>query len=392
MSVRGFICSVAVALLALPTIASAQQNPVLENFRAYSAALEQGDLTAAERAAEAALAASEARDGDGGRTAILALNVATVRLLQNRGADALAPAQRALSLAQANPESGVDPLMAQLILGRAELADGSTLEEEQRLAAAIAQAEQRSDLAQETYSAALALGQAAFAARRYEASTEYWRSVSRLADAAPIAPDLARANAYTWEGASVLAAGTTQPVRRLSFNDARRALGPFIQAQALVQAAAFIELPDGALSGAQAAYAHMIAWRSTIVSRIGSPVTRRLFREEAARLQLTDRVSGEPDESSDVCPMRIERPEITYPEEELRDYQIATVVVRLRLNEGGAITAGRVAAYVGSRAFSDTIRDSIPRWQAHRAEGAREGCRAPTMLFVPVSFVIAQYR
>ena len=42
-------------------------NPVLQHYRAYQAALDANDLVAAESEAAAALAASEARDGDGGK-------------------------------------------------------------------------------------------------------------------------------------------------------------------------------------------------------------------------------------------------------------------------------------------------------------------------------------
>ena len=60
--------------------ASAQTpNPVIQHYRAYQAALDANDFVAAEREAAAALAASEQRDGDGGRTAVLALNLALVR-------------------------------------------------------------------------------------------------------------------------------------------------------------------------------------------------------------------------------------------------------------------------------------------------------------------------
>lgn len=71
-----------VALAALfATAAIAQEPPsVVAYYQQYSAALEHGDLAAAERAAASALAASEQRDGNGGRTPILALNLAGTRV------------------------------------------------------------------------------------------------------------------------------------------------------------------------------------------------------------------------------------------------------------------------------------------------------------------------
>lgn len=391
MSVRGFICSVALALLALPSIASAQQNPVLENFRAYSAALEQGDLTAAEHAAEAALAASEARDGDGGRTAILALNVATVRLLQNRGADALAPAQRALSLAQANPESGVDPLMAQLILGRAELADGSTLEEEQRLAAAIAQAQTQESLQAEAYSAAKDISEAAFGAERYEAAANYWRVAGDLAGDAPIDADLALANAKVWEGASVLMAATTHPRRRLTFGAARRALRPLIEAGRLALTHPSMSDSDVAVAPAQRVYAYSIAWRNNITMRIGSPATRRLEREVVETLPPFSGVLDE-EERARRCPLRFETGEMpAYPQEQLEDLEVAVVVIRVRIDEQARIQGARVAAAVGSKEFAERVAANAPNWSVIRLEGAAD-CEMSRVLYVPFNFSLPIYR
>ena len=150
----------AVLAAGLAATASAQTgdapNPVIAHYRAYRAALERNDMAAAEVAAEAALAASEARDGDGGRTAVLAMNLAQARLDRGRTREALAPAQRAHGLALSRgAQSGVDPLLASLILGRAELAgdDGN----EARLVAALEQAKGRSDVHTEAYAAAIAL-------------------------------------------------------------------------------------------------------------------------------------------------------------------------------------------------------------------------------------------
>ncbi|MBC7770712.1 MAG: hypothetical protein H7124_18160, partial [Phycisphaerales bacterium] len=109
-----------IAGLAFCAAAAAQTpNPVLEHYRAYGDALGRGDLIAAEAAAERAFSASQQRDGEGGRTAVLALNLATVRMLRQNHSGARAPAELALRLS-AIAESGVDQLAAALVLGRAE--------------------------------------------------------------------------------------------------------------------------------------------------------------------------------------------------------------------------------------------------------------------------------
>jgi hypothetical protein len=117
--------ALALLILGLATAAGAQTpNPIIEHYRAYRAALERNDLAAAEAAAISALEASEARDGDGGRTGVLVYNLATVRFARNDLSGALAPARRALELAQLRGEaaSSVSPILARLLVGRAELA------------------------------------------------------------------------------------------------------------------------------------------------------------------------------------------------------------------------------------------------------------------------------
>ncbi|HVV32463.1 MAG TPA: hypothetical protein VHC73_04470, partial [Vitreimonas sp.] len=86
----------ALALVLSTTASHAQQETIGQHYHAYTAALQNGDLATAEREAAAALQLSEAQDGDGGHTAVLALNLATTRLSAGHGADALAPAQQAL--------------------------------------------------------------------------------------------------------------------------------------------------------------------------------------------------------------------------------------------------------------------------------------------------------
>src|SRR5690606_22172944 len=113
--------------------------PVIVNFREYRAALERNDLPAAEKAAAAALAASEASNGR--RTAVLAFNLATVRLELGGDYDALDPARTAHRLATADDDSGLDGRVATLTLGRAELAANEKRDGSRRLIAAIPEAE-----------------------------------------------------------------------------------------------------------------------------------------------------------------------------------------------------------------------------------------------------------
>lgn len=121
----------AIVGVALTGLAAAGQgetpppNPVVEHYKAYTAALQRQDFATAETEAAAALEASVQAYGDEGRTAVLALNLADVRLVRGNLDAAVAPAQKALALAEARGSaSGVDARLARLTLDRAQLHSG----------------------------------------------------------------------------------------------------------------------------------------------------------------------------------------------------------------------------------------------------------------------------
>ena len=125
MRVIRFLFAIAAIAMLAPQ-AHAQQSAVMQHYRAYEAALQQGDIPTAAREAQAALAASEARDGDGGRTAVLSLNLAIVRLMAREYGAARAASERALVLGRAGA-TGVNEPLAELISARAALAlDGES--------------------------------------------------------------------------------------------------------------------------------------------------------------------------------------------------------------------------------------------------------------------------
>jgi hypothetical protein len=147
----------AFAVLLTVATAVAQTNPVIEHYRAYTAALDRGDLATATTEAQAALTASEARDGDGGRTAVLALNLATVHLWAGRPEQARPAAQRALDLARAGAQ-GVDPFMAEIILARSVLAIDASADAAAQLNALLTNPAIAALPAADIYSAAQQLG------------------------------------------------------------------------------------------------------------------------------------------------------------------------------------------------------------------------------------------
>ncbi len=190
----------AACLIASPT-AARTPSPIMVHYRAYAAALERGDLAVAETEAEAALAASEARDGDGGRTAVLALNLAQVRLDLGRPGDALAPAQRAFTLSEERGAAAdIDPLMARLFLGRAELSRRGAAGRE-RLEPALAEAAGVAQLWGHGYEAAAALAHWTMRENHLPVARAAWSSAIAFSQGDEPASVAARATALVGRGA-----------------------------------------------------------------------------------------------------------------------------------------------------------------------------------------------
>ena len=105
------VCTLALhtapVLAAAPQAASPQPaSPVDEAYEAFLESLKKGDLASADRAAETAWRAAE-KAGKVKESAILAYNLAELRLRFLPDADAVTPALRAYALARGNPDTGL---------------------------------------------------------------------------------------------------------------------------------------------------------------------------------------------------------------------------------------------------------------------------------------------
>src|SRR5262249_11051026 len=141
----------------------------------YRAAVDRGDLAAAETEAAAALEASQARDGNGGRTGVLALNLALARLDAGHRAEAMQPAQLAQSLA--GDTSGGGRALADLVVARTELSRAGGAE---RILAALGQPGAR-DLGAYAFDAASDLGRFSMEQQQYEQAQAAWTRAVELA-------------------------------------------------------------------------------------------------------------------------------------------------------------------------------------------------------------------
>ncbi len=374
----------AAASVAQAQPAAAPEDPVLAHFREYRAAIERNDLPAAEAAATAALAASEASNGP--RTAVLALNLANLRLGLGSGSNALRPARTAHRLAAA-PDAGVDPLTAELTLGQAELAAGDAAGVA-RLRGTFATAE-AAGLTTDVYDAAVRLGLWGIAQQRYGEALNAWMVAERLAHVTDD-PTLARARALTGQGAAILLASTDRNLppptdggpRLLSAADAQIVNDKLTVAQRLLMPAA---LGDGAaaeVTPAQQAFAEALAWQSALLTKVqsqGSALpTTTPYTDDAPRFDRTG-----------VCVLQTNAdPSPGYPGDALERYQVGAVVLYMRLDARGRVVDREVIASVPSASLEPAVAAVAERWRVEREPGTPRNCRMPSSHFVPSRFVL----
>jgi len=373
--------TVAVVLTLLCGVAAyAQPNTVLDHYRAYLAALERGDYAGADREGAAALAASEARDGDGGTTAVLALNLAELRLDAGNGAAALAPATRAATIAQARSDSRVDPLAARLVLGRAELAAG-TPGAQTRLRAALDEALARTGYDDRGFLAARDLA-IAIRPSSAQAGLEAWEFAGRFTQNNPSW----RAEAYIGQGEALIELTNLTRYRttdtRMTPRSDTRAYAAFTEASNLLQR--YLQQSDhtpGVIMPAQAYYARTLAYLA-VLRALQVTVERE---SERTRGWLIDRTPGD---GLPPCQYDLTiQPRPSYPREALARWGVGGVTVRVMTDEAGAVIEAAALASVGGASFSEAVNAVAPRWPVELEPGMTN-CSRSVVMYMPVMFVL----
>ena len=389
MRTVGFLVMAMVVALA-PQPVSAQQNSVIEHYRAYNAALERGDIPTASREAQAAFDASQARDGDGGRTAVLALNLATVRLLAGEHEHAREAAQRALDLAHSGA-GGVNAELAELVVARANLSIATGPE-----AAAAAQqldtllwapaAERVPD--SDVYLAGEQLGDWGFANQDWVLAQRGWSAAGARATGAARGENYGIGRARTREGIAILAP-ELRGRRELDRDTAMIVHGLFSEAIRALYPISHIESPTLELSYAQLAYAEAYAWINALESKVDADGRPLPARPREAQ--------GDADGLNEFGPVDLTRPRCmlrviasrhpVYPELS----QVATVVMFLRVNAQGEIVTHQVAARAGAVEFAEAVERVVGSWRVERMENSAPNCRMESSLLRTVNFVLGPY-
>ena len=362
-------------------------SPVLQHYRLYRAALEQGNLAVAETEAASALASSSELNGDGPPTAALAVNLAGLRLIRKEHAAAIEPARRALAIAQAQGDaSGVDVHVPQLLLGRAELPGGDAAAME-RLMQAVREAQSVPGLDDEAYPAAVELAVAAHDTGRYPLSIEAWIASAQFAKGSRVNADYARARAKLGEAsarivpiATVPAGAGRGPVREFEAIDALLA-----EAMDLIHDQAVQSEIGGDLTLAQSVYGEAAALKGGLGAKLKSDQRGRWQQTPPKKQNDEIRVAG------DVRPRCarhwVAKPLPTYPPARSVAGGIGSVVLKVQVDDAGAVSRVQVAGAAGGQDFADSVVAAARRWRVEMEDGAVPGCHMAGEVFIAVSFV-----
>jgi hypothetical protein len=385
------------AAMAGTALAQAPVDPVVSHFRAYRAALDAGEMVKADVEAEAALAASIARDGDGGRTGVLAMNLVQVRLDRGLPRAAYEPALRAFSIVSARgAASGLDPLIVRLALGRAELAVSGAAGE-QSLLAALSEGERRTDIDGPIHAAAAALGVWAAAVGRTETARRAWALAGRFAAGSPAGATLARAEARLGEALAIIAANMERespiavgmkfpPPGNYTFAEA--ALIDAIEATEPLANVA--DAPRDEMTLAQTIYARALVWRAIMFARLRDEADRAALAAHGREARPWAGARRTAPSANATCAITITaEPKPQYPAAALSTLGVGAVVTRTLFDEAGQAIDIRAAAAAPSPRFSGAVGGAAPLWRAARAAGNPPGCVMPRVAFTTTMFTLS---
>jgi hypothetical protein len=366
--------------IATGAVGIAQNDAINASVAQAREAMASGNYDAAATALSAALEASEAVNG--ASTAALAHALTTIYLDLNRPAEAHAPAARAFEIAKSNPNAGVDPLVAELWLARAEVGMGKE-EGPAHLAATIAAAEARPELQGYAYPATVTLAESAFGRGDYAAATEAWVAAERSAAMAPN-PTVARAQALYMKAASVFLGGVDRGKgsagevrdRAITVRDDLEA------AKRLLRAAAEENQGDAPADAARQHYAETLAWESIFNAKIRTDSITVPAKDENAREFEYSAVNGER-----LCEVRFNTDPAPVFVQTGRAAGMSAAVVEFDLDEDGRTTDRRIVSAVPpNNPYATAIGEVVEHWFASSSTSRR--CVTPTRVYWTGSRVI----
>jgi hypothetical protein len=339
------------------------------------------ELVAAEAAAISALAAAEAA-GATDALAQASLALARIRLERGQRSEAREPAERALALATAHPDSGVDPIAAAITAHRSRL-NGADRAERNAFYDVIVAAFERDDLSSDLYLGSIELAMAENADGRFRRASGGWSIATRHAAGAGGVEPYVRARAMIKRAESLAHSTSARAERDVAEDD--------ITAHRLLHEAAILLRPvrndfefGDEYSQATRLSAAAQAWHHAIGIRYGrdTPWSAEMFGISASAA-----TRGGP-----ACSYEVAAPEMPqFPRNALGHGLVGTVVVAFRLNAEGEIIAREVIALAPTpSAFLEPVQGVMRSWTITWRRDEPSGCRIPAYIMHPISFGITQ--
>lgn len=334
------------AALLGPGPARAAESPMMAAYRAYTAALQSGDLNEAER--HAALALSAAEESASNKRGILAINLATVRLDLGRRSDAIAPANRAAELL-IEGDSGLAPELVELVQGRAQL-DTAQRKSVDRLIKAIKKAQNAGIDSGVIYDSAFEFGPVLVNLKRHRDALE----VLEIARADP-ANDIDKISSLLYTAVSYVY--LDQGKKGIALID-----------EAMMLAVPYLPRERTVWTPADFLFSQLRAWRAVTLNTLLDDERRRLSSFELPNFPMPD---------PGLCPLRvIAEPLPKYPKSQVDIGSIGSLVVGFDAAEDGTISDVVVLAsapQVGD--FSQAVLKVASSWRAERAKDAPVDCK-----------------
>jgi hypothetical protein len=356
---------------------------IVSAFREYRAKLQAGDFEAAESAAARAMEASKARDGVGGRTGVLAYNLAVLRLARDRPVEALAPAELAVDA------KTVDATAATLVLQQAQLG-AQYPGAEAALSRTMFAAANRIDIRDAVFPAAYAIGRRRLAADDPKGALAAFEVAEKHAAGGVFGETMSLSQAQLGMVAALFAdaefrmsAKPTGTSVRVQAQD-RRAHSLAVHVEARLAPAAHQDA-TASVSPVQKLYGDALAWLSLIEARAKSLIHVRLLSEAeiaAIRAQYPTLSADQP-----KCLVDVEfTPKPDFPKAAGREGILGAVVMRFLIDKQGNTTDRQVVVTALDFSFRSATEAVMHKWPVKTHLNAPTRCSPEQVLFARFMF------
>jgi hypothetical protein len=368
-------------------------DPVQTQFQTYTTARKANDLAGADAALQAALAASVAHSGDGGRTAELALELARFRLLRGEFAAAVAPAREAVRIAdQRGLAAGIDADLARLTLARAELRGTDARDADQRLLRLLEEIPYSPDNAPDLLAAAFNLAQTADEAGQAGMARQAWAQCGSLSRRQPRPDPVLIATAQVGEARAGLlerlrserrlALSTSPPSGESSYG---RYATMLLEAAGRVEAEAMQWQAQFEPAVAQRVYGEANVWLGVVKAKLKSE-DRKLadaMRQDSGSFDVAPRADVP------LCAVRqVTEPMPAFPKAQRVRDGVGAVVLKMRFDDTGRVLQLAVVTSAGGPEFEQSVADVASSWRIVSDDTETQGsCRMARDRIITVLFV-----